>query len=86
MIPNINCEIDKRKSFFTMNDSWESSIHSLVFNLDAHHDMKILINGVANIGKSTFATALINSVKSQFDVDVYILDIDPGQPNYNLAG
>ena len=46
----------------------------------------ILINGVVNSGKSTFATCLINQLLSKTQKDVYVMDLDPGQPNYNLAG
>ncbi len=46
----------------------------------------ILINGVVNSGKSTFATCLINQLLSRTQRDVFVMDLDPGQPNYNLAG
>ena len=41
-----------------------------------------MINGVANVGKSTFASYLINMILTSCDLDVYIMDLDPGQPNY----
>lgn len=46
----------------------------------------LLINGVVNSGKSTFATCLINQLLSRTQRDVFVMDLDPGQPNYNLAG
>ena len=49
-------------------------------------ETSILVNGVVNAGKSTFTSCMINYLLTKSDKDVFIMDLDPGQPNYNLAG
>eukprot|EP00347_Sterkiella_histriomuscorum_P012924 403366704 len=89
-IPNMNRDFDeKKKGFFELNKSWKQGINNIVQNIRSQPDnqnIKILVNGVVNVGKSTFATCLINEILSQTKSDVFILEVDPGQPNYTLAG
>jgi polynucleotide 5'-kinase involved in rRNA processing len=67
-----------------MNKSWRDSLSSIVER--AGSNTIILINGVQNSGKSTFASCLVNKLLNREDNDVFLMDLDPGQPNYNLAG
>lgn len=83
-IKNLSLNYDPRKSFFNMNKSWRESLSYIVNK--SNDNTIILINGVVNSGKSTFSSCLINQLLSQTDKEVFLLDLDPGQPNYNLAG
>lgn len=67
-----------------MNESWKESLEILIKSLGSQ--TQILINGVVNSGKSTFASCLINQILTKTTKEVYFMDLDPGQPNYNLAG
>ena len=83
-IRNFSTTYDLRKSFFTLNSSWRQSMESIVKQV--FNNTFILVNGVVNSGKSTFISCLVNQLHSLCDKEVFILDLDPGQPNYNLAG
>lgn len=85
-IKNLSLNYDARKSFFNLNKSWRDSLTSIVERVG--DSSVILINGVVNSGKSTFSSCLINQLLTRADLsaDVYLMDLDPGQPNYSLAG
>ena len=76
--------IDSKKSFFSLNQSWKDSLELAVKS--TANKTKILVNGVQNAGKSTFISCLINQLLTRTKKAVYVMDLDPGQPNYNLAG
>lgn len=61
-ILNFSTAIDARKSIFNMNRSWSESIEGISQSLG--ENTTILINGVINSGKSTFASCLINRILS----------------------
>ena len=83
-VKNASCIVDQKKSVFAMNDSWKESLDYLVKSIGTQ--TKILVNGVVNSGKSTFASCLINQILTKTKKEVFFMDLDPGQPNYNLAG
>lgn len=85
-IKNVSIQIDPKKSIFNLNKSWKESLSSIVKAVGENKAEILLINGVVNSGKSTFATCLINQLLSRTQRDVFVMDLDPGQPNYNLAG
>jgi polynucleotide 5'-kinase involved in rRNA processing len=85
-IRNVSTSIDSRKSIFKLNRSWKDSIQGIVQSVSDNKAEIILINGVQNAGKSTFASCLVNQLLSKSQKEVYFMDLDPGQPNYNLAG
>ena len=85
-IKNVSTEIDHKKSIFNLNKSWKESLSTIVKAVSENKAEVLLINGVVNSGKSTFATCLINQLLSRTQRDVFVMDLDPGQPNYNLAG
>jgi polynucleotide 5'-kinase involved in rRNA processing len=83
-IKNFTTQIDAKKSVFSLNQSWKENINKI---LDSSWDKtSILVNGVQNAGKSTFISTLINNFLTRTKKSVFVLDLDPGQPNYNLAG
>ena len=67
-----------------LNDSWRTNLEEICETLNFRN--KIIITGVQNSFKSTFTSCLINNIIGKFDKQVYILELDPGQPNYTLAG
>ena len=85
-IKNVSTQVDPKKSIFNLNKSWKESLSSIVKSVSENKAEVLLINGVVNSGKSTFATCLINQLLSRTQRDVFVMDLDPGQPNYNLAG
>ncbi|CDW72444.1 UNKNOWN [Stylonychia lemnae] len=88
-IQNMNRDIGPKKCFFRANKSWTNNLEEIIQSLQNSQTdevQKIMINGIANVGKSTFATCLINMIQTLCDLEVYVMDLDPGQPNYNLAG
>ncbi len=85
-IKNVSVQVDSKKSIFNLNKSWKESLSSIVKSVSENKAEVLLINGVVNSGKSTFATCLINQLLSRTHRDVFVMDLDPGQPNYNLAG
>ena len=85
-IKNVSVQVDPKKSIFNLNKSWKESLSSIVKSVSENKAEVLLINGVVNSGKSTFATCLINQLLSRTQRDVFVMDLDPGQPNYNLAG
>ena len=85
-IKNVSTDIDHKKSIFNLNKSWKESLSTIVKAVSENKAEVLLINGVVNSGKSTFATCLINQLLSRTQRDVFVMDLDPGQPNYNLAG
>ena len=85
-IKNVSVQVDPKKSIFNLNKSWKESLSSIVKSVSENKAEILLINGVVNSGKSTFATCLINQLLSRTQRDVFVMDLDPGQPNYNLAG
>jgi len=81
----MNRDISQKKCFFQSNQSWNSNFDGLLVSIISDQNLegcKIMINGVANVGKSIFASCLINMILTSCDLDVYIMDLDPGQPNY----
>ena len=85
-IKNVSVQVDSKKSIFNLNKSWKESLSSIVKSVSENKAEILLINGVVKSGKSTFATCLINQLLSRTQRDVFVMDLDPGQPNYNLAG
>jgi polynucleotide 5'-kinase involved in rRNA processing len=75
-VRNAQSSVDERKSIFSMNESWTESLDFLVKSLGAQS--KVLVNGVANSGKSTFSSCLINQILTRTKKEVYLLDVDPG--------
>ncbi|CDW82587.1 UNKNOWN [Stylonychia lemnae] len=84
-IANISLDDYQSKSFFNLNNSWRQSFELLV-KISKKQQLVILVNGIQNSGKSTYVTALINQLKSLTSNKTYLLDIDPGQPIFTLAG
>ena len=62
-IRNLSTVVESKKSFFNLNQSWKDSISSVV-NAVSENTI-ILVNGVVNSGKSTFASCLINQLLSK---------------------
>ena len=59
-LKNISTKTDTKKSIFNLNKSWKDSLSAIVKAVSENKAEIILINGVVNSGKSTFATCLIN--------------------------
>ncbi len=57
-IKNCSTDIDQRKSIFNLNKSWKENLSQITSSLG--DNTIILVNGVVNSGKSTFASCLIN--------------------------
>jgi polynucleotide 5'-kinase involved in rRNA processing len=55
-LKNITTQVDPRKSIFNLNKSWKESLSAIVKSVADKTVEIILINGVVNSGKSTFAT------------------------------
>jgi polynucleotide 5'-kinase involved in rRNA processing len=64
-IKNVSTQIDPKKSIFNLNKSWKESLSSIVKAVSENKAEVLLINGVVNSGKSTFATCLINQLLSR---------------------
>ena len=64
-IKNVSTRIDPKKSIFNLNKSWKESLSSIVKAVSENKAEVLLINGVVNSGKSTFATCLINQLLSR---------------------
>lgn len=71
----------------TIPKSWKSTVPDLLRDMSIpEHETKVLVFGGKNCGKSTFVRYLTNQFLSQRDnvVPAYIMDVDPGQPEYSL--
>lgn len=64
-IKNVSTQVDPKKSIFNLNKSWKESLTSIVKAVSENKAEVLLINGVVNSGKSTFATCLINQLLSR---------------------
>jgi polynucleotide 5'-kinase involved in rRNA processing len=64
-IKNVSTQVDNKKSNFNLNKSWKESLSSIVKAVSENKAEVLLINGVVNSGKSTFATCLINQLLSR---------------------
>jgi polynucleotide 5'-kinase involved in rRNA processing len=64
-IKNVSTQVDPKKSIFNLNKSWKESLSSIVKAVSENKAEVMLINGVVNSGKSTFATCLINQLLSR---------------------
>lgn len=64
-IKNFSTQVDPKKSIFNLNKSWKESLSSIVKAVSENKAEVMLINGVVNSGKSTFATCLINQLLSR---------------------
>eukprot|EP00347_Sterkiella_histriomuscorum_P020668 403336927 len=85
MLQNFTIQEDPVKGYFNFNKSYATSL-SKIKELSSNKSIIILINGVQNSGKSTFISCLANQFQSLRNHEVYLLDADPGQPNFTLAG
>jgi polynucleotide 5'-kinase involved in rRNA processing len=61
----VSTQVDNKKSIFNLNKSWKESLSSIVKAVSENKAEVMLINGVVNSGKSTFATCLINQLLSR---------------------
>ena len=67
-------------------DSWREARTSISAGLAQNDNQRILVTGSQNSFKSTFLVYLVNHVVSSMDKEVYMLDVDLGQPIFGLPG
>ncbi|KAK9452299.1 uncharacterized protein V1518DRAFT_58907 [Limtongia smithiae] len=72
--------------------TWGSAMHSVISTVidraTKHYGTppRIVVCGPKNAGKSTFTRCLLNAMLTASIDDVAYLDLDPGQPEFGLAG
>ncbi|CUS23001.1 LAQU0S07e05072g1_1 [Lachancea quebecensis] len=70
-----------------ISESWHKSISELtLFHKNSPHDMRVVVLGGKNSGKSTFLRLLAQTLlhaDNQEDEFLYFLDIDPGQAEFS---
>ena len=74
-------ELEKRDNDlnrFLRDPSWDKVAHQNSNDI-------VCVLGPQNVGKSTFVNYLLNTMISG-EKDVYLLDLDCGQPNFVLPG
>lgn len=89
------CILNEKKDSFNplkVPDTWAQSIDKLqLFHRNCTYDMRVMVIGGKNSGKSTFLRLLMEKLFSQSnynssareDETVMYLDLDPGQPEYS---
>ncbi|KAG7841447.1 hypothetical protein KL942_001326 [Ogataea angusta] len=67
-----------------INKTWKNALDTLISHSGSTEDMRVLVIGAKNTGKSTFLRLLLNKLAHKEHISPKVLDIDPGQPEYSL--
>ncbi|KAG7792648.1 hypothetical protein KL929_001366 [Ogataea haglerorum] len=67
-----------------INKTWKNALEALTSPSGSAEDMRVLVIGAKNTGKSTFLRLLLNKLAAHEHISPKVLDIDPGQPEYSL--